>query len=71
MFAVQQSLYCSDHSEHSLRSAVLQSGAVEVIDLTEQQQEQLWRETAAVSAVIQKLPGVKKLNVAAIGDAAF
>ncbi len=44
---------------------------MEVTDLTEEQQQQLWRETAAVSSVIQKLPGVKKLNVAAIGEASY
>lgn len=41
---------------------------VEVIDLPEEAQAQLWREVAAVSAAVRELPGVKKLNVAAIGE---
>lgn len=45
-----------------------QNNMVEVIDLPEEAQAQLWREVAAVSAAVRKLPGVKKLNVAAIGN---
>ena len=40
----------------------------EIIDLSPSQQEQLWRESAAVSRVLQVLFKPDKLNVAAIGN---
>lgn len=41
---------------------------VEIIDLSEADQGELWREIAKVSHAIQKLMSPDKLNVAAIGN---
>jgi len=41
---------------------------VEIIDLSEAEQGELWREIAKVSHAIQKLMSPDKLNVAAIGN---
>jgi len=41
---------------------------VEIIDLTEADQGELWRELAKVSHAMQKLMSPDKLNVAAIGN---
>lgn len=43
-------------------------GAVEVIDLSEQQQAELMREIASASAVLQRAFKPHKLNVAALGN---
>ncbi|WP_026374662.1 HIT domain-containing protein [Aestuariibacter salexigens] len=40
----------------------------EIIDLTEQQQQTLWRESAQASRVLQSLYSPDKLNVAALGN---
>jgi diadenosine tetraphosphate (Ap4A) HIT family hydrolase len=40
----------------------------EIIDLSDTQQEQLWRESATVSRVLQQLFNPDKLNVAALGN---
>jgi diadenosine tetraphosphate (Ap4A) HIT family hydrolase len=44
------------------------SGAVEIIDLDEAQQAQLWHEIALVAGVLKDVTGCDKLNVAAIGN---
>jgi diadenosine tetraphosphate (Ap4A) HIT family hydrolase len=44
------------------------AGAVELIDLTAEEQAQLTREIAAVSAALRAATGCHKLNVAALGN---
>jgi diadenosine tetraphosphate (Ap4A) HIT family hydrolase len=41
---------------------------VEIIDLTEQDREQLWRESAHLSVFLKAAFQAKKLNVAALGN---
>lgn len=41
---------------------------VEIIDLTEQDREQLWRESAHLSVFLKAEFQAKKLNVAALGN---
>ncbi len=44
------------------------NGAQEIIDLSQQQQQLLWQESARVSHGLKALFGAEKLNVAAIGN---
>ncbi|MBY0420266.1 MAG: HIT domain-containing protein [Pararheinheimera sp.] len=43
-------------------------GMVEIIDLTDEDREQLWRESAHLSAFLKSAFQAKKLNVAALGN---
>jgi diadenosine tetraphosphate (Ap4A) HIT family hydrolase len=44
------------------------SGAVEIIDLDERQQSQLWHEIALVASALKDVSRCDKLNIAAIGN---
>ena len=46
------------------------AGAQEVIDLSEEQQAQMWREVGAASKALSKCMRPDKLNIAAIGNQA-
>ena len=45
----------------------MQPNLVEVVDLPPELQRVLWEEVAAAAAAVRQLPGVQKLNIAAIG----
>lgn len=44
-----------------------QNDLVEVTDMSRELQAMMWREVGAAAKAVQRLPGVKKLNIAAIG----
>lgn len=46
---------------------LVQPDLVEVVDLPPGLQRVLWEEVAAAAAAVRHLPGVQKLNIAAIG----
>jgi diadenosine tetraphosphate (Ap4A) HIT family hydrolase len=46
----------------------MKNGIKEIIDLSEQEQQLLWQESAKISRILQSLYSPDKLNVAALGN---